>query len=494
MVDAFGAITWWGCSPALDLQHEFLNLTSKFRKLEVKHGEDEKEPDQFNILLIGAGDCRHILKTLAYAKRYPRKMINVYVVENNIELLARHLLLLSIALEPKEKLGLQEKTELFLELFGNSHIRPQTSEYLQNISAEFIRMVTDLDYLEACLPCFNLSHLKFFDRDVLEGIFKFWRNTDAKLLDMQKAWETRVREYLAARFDYRANVFDWDFVMKLQKMASVVNEHEYKNWREQGVAFKLREDSTYEVSNRCLSSELVFKKSQGPIAIRGYWGDIVNSPYISFGIQSEEQRLFKVNNGQHIKTATDVAEFNITAMMHELMTGKKYSLPNDEDKKPKVLEEATFKEIIEEEEEEKGEEEGHGECQGVKTQENKEQNIDNKDYLKIDRFKIHFQTCNLLSDFHKRPKFSRKFHCVYFSNRRVHCLIPEVKNVFADRAVLFIESTKFMLDLDPKLKKEYMDKAIGMARAAGCEPTREFDGLQDAHAIFTFDMRNQPSS
>lgn len=34
-----------------------------------------------------------------------------------------------------------EKTELFLELFGNTLIRPQASEYLQKKSSEFIRYI-----------------------------------------------------------------------------------------------------------------------------------------------------------------------------------------------------------------------------------------------------------------------------------------------------------------------------------------------------------------
>lgn len=115
-----------------------------------------------NILLIGAGDCRHILKTIAHTYRHERRELcvslmissmfwsqrdyislsacnfirnltfvlafqawksfevqhpnlflyqlftqQICVVENNLEIYARHLLLLSIALEPKERLGLQ---------------------------------------------------------------------------------------------------------------------------------------------------------------------------------------------------------------------------------------------------------------------------------------------------------------------------------------------------------------------------------------------------
>ncbi|KXJ14500.1 Dynein assembly factor 3, axonemal [Exaiptasia diaphana] len=255
-------------------------------------------------------------------------------------------------METKEKLGLQEKTELFLELFGNSLIRPQTSEYLQTKANEFIRMVTDFEYVKTQLPCIDMSQLKFKERDMLEGIFKFWRNTDPKLFDICNAWESRLRQYLGVRYDSRENIFDWDLVMKLQKMASIVNSHEYKGWREHGVAFELRQDSTYEVSNRTLASGLLLKKGDQRVPCRGYWGDVINSPYISFGIESEEEKLFKKNNDQHIKMATNVAEFNITALIHELTTGEKYKPPENIKDNKRKTNQATITEIIEEEEEE----------------------------------------------------------------------------------------------------------------------------------------------
>ena len=34
---------------------------------------------------------------------------------------------------------------------------------------------------------------------------------------------------------------------------------------------------------------------------RGYWGDIVNSPYLAFGIKSDNKELFKTVNGKHVK-------------------------------------------------------------------------------------------------------------------------------------------------------------------------------------------------
>jgi hypothetical protein len=38
-------------------------------------------------------------------------------------------------------LVVSEKTELFLELFGNSLVRKQTAEYVEKMASEFIKLV-----------------------------------------------------------------------------------------------------------------------------------------------------------------------------------------------------------------------------------------------------------------------------------------------------------------------------------------------------------------
>ncbi|XP_015773182.1 PREDICTED: dynein assembly factor 3, axonemal-like [Acropora digitifera] len=339
MMDGFGAITWWGFSPALDLQgkYQFFQSLSLIAMYTFKWFiiVDEVFLLQNHCLLgkraflvVGAGDCRHILKTIVYACRHGQTDLDIFVVENNLEIYARDFLLLSIAFEPKERLGLQEKTELFLELFGNSLVRPQTSEYLQQKSSDFIRFITDLDYLEASLPVFNFSQLKFKERDQLESIFKFWRNPDPKLFDIL----TKT-------------------LLEIEAEVSIIHGNEYKSWREQGVAFELRSDSTYEVSNRTLASGLIIKRDGERFARRGYWGDVINSPYLAFGIESEEKSLFKTSNGQHVKTSTLVSEYNVTALMHELMTGEMYTLPQSDDKKEAKKGKATLEELAEEIEE-----------------------------------------------------------------------------------------------------------------------------------------------
>lgn len=37
---------------------------------------------------------------------------------------------------------------------------------------------------------------------------------------------------------------------------------------------------------------------------RGYWGDVVSSPYLSFGIETDNKELLKTENNQHVKVET----------------------------------------------------------------------------------------------------------------------------------------------------------------------------------------------
>ena len=53
-----------------------------------------------------------------------------------------------------------EKVELFAELYGNTLIRQQTVQYLQEKANLFIEMITDLDYSDERMPAIDMSQLK----------------------------------------------------------------------------------------------------------------------------------------------------------------------------------------------------------------------------------------------------------------------------------------------------------------------------------------------
>ena len=59
------------------------------------------------------------------------------------------------------------------------------------------------------------------------------------------------------------------------------------------------------------------------VAQRGYWGDIVNSPYLAFGVESENKELFETVNGKPAKTSVGVSEWNLLSLVQSLTTGER---------------------------------------------------------------------------------------------------------------------------------------------------------------------------
>ncbi|GFR75682.1 dynein assembly factor 3, axonemal-like [Elysia marginata] len=467
MTDGYGNINWWGFSPALDLQ-------------QIGHGEMCKKlscatPEELHILLVGAGDLRHILKTVAHRYRHSKRKLKFYVVENSLELYIRDMLLMMVALEKPNKMGLQEKTELFLELYGNTLIREQSSQYSEAMAHELIKMVTDFDYMGKKLPLFDLSQLKYKERDFLEGILKFLRNREKTPYDVSKCWDLRLRQQLNVRYDSMKNVFDWDYNMEMvERGGSIINIHQYKNWRQCGVAFQIRE-GTYDVPNRTLASATVFKM-----------------------------------------TAEDVSEFNINSLFHELANNEKYEPPQPTADKDsgKSDSETKLQEITEEEEEE--EESNKKSTEEIK-QETNQQNSENKEekeigepvdalceenvnnstqeteepeWMKIEDVKVTFLPLNSIQDMVNKPKYQKRFNAAFFSNSMVHHLKPESSSLFADHASLVLETALFMVDLKKEYVTEYVKKITGMANQAGFQLLETPDDLQDSYIKFSFE-RNQ---
>lgn len=67
--------------------------------------------------------------------------------------------------------------ELFLDLYGNVMIRDMTSEYLDQISVEISRLITEHPKGTSVLKSIiDFSHLKYQERDELEDVVKTWHS------------------------------------------------------------------------------------------------------------------------------------------------------------------------------------------------------------------------------------------------------------------------------------------------------------------------------
>ncbi|XP_066265522.1 dynein axonemal assembly factor 3-like [Branchiostoma lanceolatum] len=477
--EGFGNIAWWGFSPAQDLQ----DLGKELRLEKLTLSESAEPSRDLNVLLVGAGDCRHILKTIAQSYRWQRRKINFYVVENQLELLLRHLLLLNIALEPPGRMGLQEKTELYLEVLGDALVREQTADYIRTKATDFIKLITDADKLAQDMPLIDMSMLKFRERDAMEAICKFWRDTENKSFDIVKFWDARQRRYLEVRYDSRKNVYDWDRTMKLhEKDAKILHGSEYNRWRDTGVAFQVREGD-YTVGNRTLASGVLIKREGERIPARGYWGDIATGPFISHGIESENQDLFKTANGLHTGCCSFVSEYNLLAMFHEILHKERY-VPPKEEKEAEGKKGATLTEITEEEEEE--DDEGTEQTSGTSGGEDGTDKDEEQALIPCPEFKVHFLPLNACSDIPRRSKYAGLFDVVFFATGMVHGITPELNTTLTDEAVIIVETAKYLIDLRNEQLEQFGNKVNEMAATAGWKPISTCDFTKDVFAKYQF--------
>ncbi|MEW5305020.1 MAG: hypothetical protein WDW36_007590 [Sanguina aurantia] len=310
----------------------------------------------------------------------PAPALHLYVHEEEPEGLARHLLLLAVLLDGQ--LQARERSQLLLEVHGNSLLQEGSAATLERLARELELIIVRCSgsggssnggssnggsssgqaaacagpavpgsASQACstpLPgdlgeLLDLSLLRFQERDAMVEVLRRYRRASAPY-DMVAAWDSRCRKWYADRYDFRKNLIDYDYHMRLQPLGvfgqeeangTVIHFHHFRYWRMHGIAYELR-DCMYSVTNRSLLSSAVgrtkeFKDRSGrdvgrSVTAWGWWGDILNSPYHAWGTTCHEQSLFTVSNKQFQRTAVDIAEFNVMALLYELRTGERYTL------------------------------------------------------------------------------------------------------------------------------------------------------------------------
>lgn len=306
---------YWGFSEALDLLHEY-----------EKHGNGPSVDTikEINILLYGSGDARHILRTLSKSLVCNRTIkINFFVIEGCLEIIARQMLLLNIALEPSTEFSLQNKTHTFMDVYGNSMLRPSSNSYICSKADVYLRAITDLSgYAQQYLPIFKFDRLKYSERDALENIFTFWKNNRNHVYNIGKYWEGRVRSDLGSRYDSRYGLFDWDLSMKLHYYgAQQICTQEYKHWRDVGIGFTFPEYE-YCCPNKTLA--VAIQRNGEIFQHRGYLGDTTVGPFGTFGLQCSDSAMHKSFHGTNQYRATDITERNLFEIMYEIQEKQPY--------------------------------------------------------------------------------------------------------------------------------------------------------------------------
>ena len=300
--------------------HDLLNSSMP----KIVRSADEAAP--LRVVLIGACDVRHIFATLAGRNRRVDggRRIEFYVYESSLEVIGRSALLLALLCD--SGLSVRERTETFLSIYGNSLIRDRDEKWMSDSSKLLINVLTEsgsshlVDFL-------NFKSLRFQERDLLLEIFSFYKSG---VFDCEKLRDQRLRGFYKNRFEVRKNLLDWNFQFCLKKVIPHIHWEEYKSFGLTGVAFETRLANN-RIPNRSLASFTEANQRGQRMLVRGFWGDIVNSPFICFAkdvvCEDSRARLLKKIGDQYRHSATEIAEFNIFALLHECVTGNSFSLP-----------------------------------------------------------------------------------------------------------------------------------------------------------------------
>ena len=163
-------------------------------------------------------------------------------------------------------------------------------------------------------------------------------------------------------------MIDWDYQWSLKPIGSIVHIRQYRTWRNTGVAFEFG-DQQYVRPNRSLSSYAEGKEKGRSMMRRGYWCDIVCSPYVAVGINCETpnehaEELFDIYNQdsgseQHRHHTVEIAVHNVLSWFYEIETGNVYRMARahdiysglGSDKNKKLKEENSKKETVAEKKE-----------------------------------------------------------------------------------------------------------------------------------------------
>lgn len=442
---------FWGLTPALDLQDEY-----------KKHN---KPLTELNILIVGGADARHILKTIGESYRHEPVKINFYVMEVCSELIARQLLLINVALQPPEQLGLMLKTKIFMELYGNTIVRPLVAKYLTTKGKQFVNMITNFDYMHEVMKIVDLRNLQYKERDYLEVLFKYWCAPDP--FRICELWDRRLRQLLGVRYDSRMGVFDWDLHMSLHSAgATQLCPQEYKHWRDTGVAFTWLE-SEVSKPNRTLVAGVVPSGEQ--FVHHGYLGDIVTGPFIAYGLHCNDKEMLKKTNNMNVNRATDITEYNLMQIFHGILNKEECDYKSSSNiKMGTVHVDFPEKRIVDNE---------MSHTDDVKHSESK--------CVDVENVTINFLSYKMLEYLQHKEQFKELFNIIYFSNILVEKIDSNVINTVSSlNCLLIVENQNYI----PKNRKEQLDELASKisSKISSLDNVTElpFNPKQDCYAMF----------
>lgn len=347
-----------------------------------------------------------------------------------------------------------------MELYGNSLVKPSTNSYLRKKSAQLIDIITDNTARQCCLPIIQFDALKYKEKDSIEKIFKYWKNNNGFNITMM--WDMRVRNYLGVRYDHRNNLFDWDLHMNLHSIdgGNRITNQEYIYWRDTGVAYTFLETDCTEPN---YTFALALLEDGDKITAFNYFGDIINGPFPSFGLDCEDEDMLKMGNNQPLKRSVDLTERNLTRMFYEIENQKPYEHKGISDNLGVII----------------------TELPNVKIQEvpttSTQVKIKSERYpsICVNNVNVHFITQTAMTDYPTLERYKKLFDVMYCGHMYFEKMNTHIISMIKDGGVVLMETRKFIVNYKEKQHNEFKQKFIDMMKSCNCVSVEDVDVVKN---------------
>ncbi|KAJ4456701.1 putative Dynein assembly factor 3; axonemal [Paratrimastix pyriformis] len=469
LIDGIGSVLLWGFTPALDL------LSFPTTATALPEGP-------LNFLLVHAGDSRHLLKTIAsFSEHFPfleHKNITFYILERAADCLARQLLQLATIEDPTRDLA--SRAHFFLDTYGNCLVEEPTVDHIAALAASLRRFVTGGSQPSQLFPrtIVDLSQLKARDRDELDLIFRSYLPSHGSFassaalasahtapVDILLKRDERVRQYYGKRYDHRSNLVDWDYHFKLREWGcAMIGEAEYRQWRLTGYAFQLRDGGNSKL-NPTVATLVKGRQAGAEVSIRGFWGDIANSPYMSFGLQSSDPDYMRIRDGKYTYTATARSLTNLRAIAGSFdRLPALCPLPEAPPQSPETA--------------------------GPQTGEASQPAV-TQTPLEVGSIRV-VPLMGTLPELLKKSRYRNLFHGVLLDSTAMNTIPLLGDLVSLEGAVVTVEGVRMVADLAAEAKREYWCRVRAMVAEAGWQLVEERRPEQNVSAAAPLSTQSPP--
>jgi dynein assembly factor 3 len=394
---------------------------------------------------------------------------------------------------------------------ANTMIRERTAVYVASRARELRKLLARGEGTLA--ERIDLDSLKMKQRDALEEVLGTW--LEGVHFEVERMRDERLRAYYRDRYDHRRNMLDWDYSMGMAATAPIIHRVHFREWRLTGLAYEVR-DAAYDTPNRTLASSAAGRQHGSSVLKRGFWGDIANSPYPAFGVQCDNARFFERRSDQMVKTACDVAYYNVVGWFHRLETGRPFTLVREDfddfmygasvgsgglvkgflrsdQSGPRPLEQqlaaSRLDELIEDEAEDAARAASDATTVAAAEDERVHRELARRRVAALPKFRLVLHTGRSL-DLFSRASLTRSCHHVHIASHAAHLLAAPLAAVLAEHASLAVESARFLCEVQKEAKERLALKLLELGARAGLEPAtpaERVDGVHSSLVVFGFD-------